>query len=64
MQAPDRIKEAMKGLIVDCKKGDTKEMDDGLPGPAVLPFPELQGLDLAQTAQKLKELDELIRRHQ
>ena len=54
----------MKGLIVDCEKGDTKEMDDELPGPTVLPFPELQGLDLAQTAQKLKELDELIRRQQ
>jgi hypothetical protein len=50
----------MKGVIVDCKTGKVREIDDGFPMPEyTTPEPELKSLDLAEVAQKLKEFDQL-----
>jgi len=49
----------MKGIIVDCKTGEIREIDDGLPMPEYIPIPEPKGIDLAVVAQRLKEFDEL-----
>jgi hypothetical protein len=49
----------MKGIIVDCKTGEVKEIDDGLPAPEPPPYIEPIRIDLAVLAQKLKEFDQL-----
>ena len=47
----------MKGIVIDCKTGKMKEVNDGLPMPEFLPYTEPEGIDLVEVAQKLKELD-------
>ena len=50
----------MKRIVVDCRTGKITKVDDGLP-PAESPAlpPEAAGLDLAEAAAKLAEIDEL-----
>jgi hypothetical protein len=49
----------MKGIIVDCKTGKITEIDDGLPRPESPSYVEPTGVDLADLARKLSEIDEL-----
>jgi len=49
----------MKGIIVDCKTGKVKEIYDSLPLPEMPPYIEPKGIDLAEVAQKMGEIDEL-----
>jgi hypothetical protein len=49
----------MKGLIVNCKTGEIKKIDDGLPMPKSASIPEPEFIDLAVIAKKLDETDEL-----
>jgi hypothetical protein len=49
----------MKGITYDCKTGKVREIEDGLPMPTPPPFIEPVGLNLAEAATKLKEIDQL-----
>jgi hypothetical protein len=49
----------MRGVVVNCKTGEVKEIDDGLPAPEPPPYIEPISVDLAVLAQKLKQIDEL-----
>ena len=49
----------MHGIVADCKTGEIKEVDDGLPMPEAPPYIEPVTLDLAIVAQKLKEIDDI-----
>ena len=49
----------VRRIIIDCKTGKTKEIEDGLSLPEFLPIVEFEGLDLALAKAKLDELDEL-----
>jgi hypothetical protein len=49
----------MRGIVVNCRTGEVKEIDGGLPVPEPPPYVEPISIDLAVLAQKLKEFDQL-----
>ena len=47
----------MKGVVVDCRTGEIREIDDGLPISEAPPYIEPIGIDLLVLTEKLKKLD-------
>lgn len=45
----------MKGIVVNCKTGKVRKVDDGLPFPETPLEPEKEGVDLDKVSKMLKD---------